>query len=84
VVARNCLEMRDRGLGLDPTHVLAGNLDRPIPVMLPTNRAAVRTFARDLLARVSAIGVPLAELRSEQPSLEQVFLALTGHREERA
>jgi len=38
----------------------------------------------DLLARVSAIGVPLAELRSEQPSLEQVFLALTGHREERA
>jgi ABC-2 type transport system ATP-binding protein len=38
----------------------------------------------DLLARVAALDVPVADLRSEQPSLEQVFLALTGKGEERA
>jgi ABC-2 type transport system ATP-binding protein len=30
-----------------------------------------------LIGRVQALGVPLVDIRSEQPSLEQVFLALT-------
>jgi ABC-2 type transport system ATP-binding protein len=32
----------------------------------------------DVLQRVAALGVPIADLRSEQPSLEQVFIALTS------
>jgi ABC-2 type transport system ATP-binding protein len=34
----------------------------------------------ELLASVSALGVPIVDLRTEQPSLEQVFLEITGGR----
>jgi ABC-2 type transport system ATP-binding protein len=33
----------------------------------------------DLLAAAQALPAPLVDLRTQQPSLEQVFLALTGH-----
>jgi ABC-2 type transport system ATP-binding protein len=60
-----------RGAALDATHTV---LTCEVP----------DEGINDLLARVAALGVPVSDLRSEQPSLEQVFLALTGPREERA
>ena len=60
-------ELRELGAELDAKRTL---LSVPLP-----ERALP-----DLLARVAALPIAVVDIKTEQPSLEQVFLALTGGR----
>jgi ABC-2 type transport system ATP-binding protein len=59
--------LRELGATLDATHTI---IDCPLP----------DGEVNQLFARVLALGAPVVDLKTEQPSLEHVFLALTGER----
>jgi ABC-2 type transport system ATP-binding protein len=55
------------------------------PVLLESDPAVVSTHAEDTdevtraIGRLSEVGIGVAEFAYGQPSLDEVFLALTGH-----
>jgi ABC-2 type transport system ATP-binding protein len=67
--------------------LLCGALDEPQLGSDPTAlsvRAAGTEDAATVLAELARAGVAVAELSLGQPSLDEVFLALTGHPAEEA
>jgi ABC-2 type transport system ATP-binding protein len=68
--------------------VLAGALDEPVQVASDPTALSVRGAAPEsvaaALAELSQAGIAVAEFALGQPSLDEVFLALTGHPAEEA